>query len=631
MNDIKFALQIGDVSSNGQARIVDEDKLCFLVLSENKGSSGLRTISKALLKEFVDYYRLHPNASSLTARENLSGNSNIDKFEYGYNSTLATMAKMVIENEKTRNYISKSESYYPNFQVIYYGAPGTGKSYEIARKTSGQRVIRTTFHPDSDYSTFVGTYKPSMSKNNVKTNPKLNINELAQKLKEYYNDSKTGKVEGIQRFCYDYWECLTDDNASISLKQLATLADISSNYVQEIYKYVNFCKILPKQSVEKKIIYKFVPQAFIQAYVEAWRDLNKPVFLVVEEINRGNCAQIFGDIFQLLDRNDNGYSSYEITPNEDVMLYLNEEFAENGIDEKAPDNIKSGDVMCLPPNLYIWATMNTSDQSLFPIDSAFKRRWDWKYIPINTEKEQWYIQTSEGLYSWSSFLKKINFEIGDTTSSEDKKLGFYFCKAQDNIIDAEKFVSKVLFYIYNDVFKDYGFDSKEFFKKDGKVMSFQDYYNMDGTINEENVTIFLENLNVEHNKANNEQEDDIDENSPNGKTQYGKHKRLKSVTFNDGLFIDSTDRTKFDIYLETIKKIGLEKAEPIVGDSKYRRLGCPLISKQKDERILNSNNKYVYVEEDEYNIIKGISDNTKIAVLQLLNEKLNLGLTIDFD
>lgn len=624
MADIEFALQKGDISNNGQITIVDEDRLCYLVRSESKGAVGLRTISKALLKEFVEYFRSHPGRSSIDARNALSGGSDIDRFEYGYNSTLTVMANMVLNNERkgVQVPITPLKS---GLQIIYYGAPGTGKSFEIEKRTKGQKVIRTTFHPDTDYSTFVGTYKPTMSKKTVNPLQDITTKELALKLKEYYNDPTIGKIEGIQKFCHEFWSYIVEKG--ISANQLASDSGISQNYAVEISKYVNFCKLLPKETADKKIIYKFIPQAFIQAYVNAWRDLNKPIFLIIEEINRGNCAQIFGDIFQLLDRKDDGSSSYEINPNEDVMLYLNEEFADNGIDANAPNKIKTGEVMSLPPNLHIWATMNTSDQSLFPIDSAFKRRWDWKYIPINTQKENWAIETKEGNYSWGSFLNKINFEIGDTTSSEDKKLGFYFCKAEKSIIKPEKFVSKVLFYVYNDVFKDYGFESKDFFKKNGKVMSFQEYYNIDGTINEDNVIQFLKNLKVDLAQDIEEQEDDLDEDGIGGNSG---HKKLSSVILDDGEVFDRSFMTRFQIYLETLKAIGLDKVEPVLSASKYKRLGCPLISKQQYDAINNSS-KYRYIKEGEYYIVKGMSDDTKIAALKYLNEQLNLGLTINYN
>ena len=145
-----------------------------------------------------------------------------------------------------------------------------------------------------------------------------------------------------------------------------------------------------------------MPQAFLKAYVAAWSNLDTPYFLIIEEINRGNCAQIFGDLFQLLDRNNAGSSSYAIHADEDITQFLSSDskgFAslsdeqkdairafelhkDNGKTQAVGQDILNGKLLLLPPNLYIWATMNTSDQSLFPIDSAFKRRWNWKYMPI---------------------------------------------------------------------------------------------------------------------------------------------------------------------------------------------------------------------------------------------------------
>ena len=158
-----FLLQIGDVSDNGQVTIVDEDRLCYLVRSESHGAIGIRTISKALLNEFVQYFEEHPHSNANQARDALSGTSDIDKFEYGYASTLTVLAKMAIEYSKVRKtkiLAPVSQSDQP-LQQIFYGAPGTGKSFKIKEQTEGKDVIRTTFHPDSDYSTFVGCYKPT--------------------------------------------------------------------------------------------------------------------------------------------------------------------------------------------------------------------------------------------------------------------------------------------------------------------------------------------------------------------------------------------------------------------------------------------------------------------------------------
>lgn len=332
-------------------------------------------------------------------------------------------------------------------QQIYYGAPGTGKSHEINRLTEGEEVIRTTFHPDSDYSTFVGCYKPTMKVNTISKN-------------------------GVE-------------------------------------------------TKEEQIVYRFVPQAFTKAYTAAW-NTEDDVYLIIEEINRGNCAQIFGDLFQLLDRKD-GVSEYPVDADSDLADYIRKELKDSQRD--FPEGVKDGKKLVLPSNLYIWATMNTSDQSLFPIDSAFKRRWDWKYMKIKDEHKEWKVdidikskdaegnETSKKL-DWWTFVDKINKIIASMTSSADKQLGYFFCKAtkktndsdaEPTIITKDTFVSKVIFYLWNDVFKDYGFEDASLFrykevnpetnKEEEKDLTFPDFYDEAGEkVNTERLTDFVEKV-----------------------------------------------------------------------------------------------------------------------------------------
>lgn len=330
-------------------------------------------------------------------------------------------------------------------QIIYYGAPGTGKSHTIKKEEDEGKItcIRTTFHPDSDYATFVGCYKPHKIKDS---------------------------------------QCLT---------------------------------------------YEFVEQAFLEAYKQAWMNPEEEIALVIEEINRGNCAQVFGDIFQLLDRSDDGWSTYPIKADTDIAEHLKELRIQGytatmnkrfGLDKEGKDRYPDRDwfgFMALPPNMSILATMNTSDQSLFPIDSAFKRRWDWKYIKIKKGKKEngeelgWNIQIKDAngepvkiidentTLSWWNFIQKVNEIIASMTSSADKQLGYFFCKPSEKanetdekptIITADTLVGKVIFYLWNDVFKDYGFEDASLFtyqeekngKKTEKDLAFADFYDEEG-------------------------------------------------------------------------------------------------------------------------------------------------------
>lgn len=306
---------------------------------------------------------------------------------------------------------SKTSEESSSHQIIYYGAPGTGKSHKIKKQLEGvskSNIFRTTFHPDSDYSTFVGAYKPTKGKK-----PLYGLNGgLTVRL----NDGRDDLEEDI-------------------------------------------------------ITYNFIPQAFLNAYIRAYKTAEN-VYLIIEEINRGNCAQIFGDLFQLLDRDQNGKSEYTIKADADLRAYLEEQL---GADEPG---IKGGE-LCLPPNLYIYATMNTSDQSLFPIDSAFKRRWDWEYEPIKYSNTKWEIDIQDRRYSWVSFQKIVNDKIFDATHSEDKMLGDFFVNPENQIISEKMLVNKILFYLWNDVCKD---GEGDIFKvNDSKDISFSQLYGEDGS------------------------------------------------------------------------------------------------------------------------------------------------------
>lgn len=377
-------------------------------------------------------------------------------------------------------------------QVIYYGAPGTGKSHAINEQTSDAaakgNVFRTTFHPDSDYSTFVGSYKPTME-------PKEPIYTSAELIGKLVEIKNLGGSYPCQKFGTKYWESLKDLSAN-DIKNIINACGFTDSMGVEVSKGIAIGEEYGNKLNQKQIVYRFVPQAFTNAYVRAWMT-KEPVYLVIEEINRGNCAQIFGDLFQLLDRNDEGKSKYPIVPDTDLGNYIREQLISN---ENIPDNIRNAEEMILPSNLFIWATMNTSDQSLFPIDSAFKRRWDWKYVPIENAHKNYVIEVNNTEYNWWEFLKAINKEVFELTNSEDKQLGYFFVKKVDGVINAETLVNKVYFYLWNDVFKDYDLDGQKAFKNSEtqKAISFKDFF-VDG-LNEELAEQVLLNLELQGRK-----------------------------------------------------------------------------------------------------------------------------------
>lgn len=459
-------------------------------------------------------------------------------------------------------------------QQIYYGAPGTGKSFEVKDTTKRYSTIRTTFHPDSDYSTFVGAYKPVMEETPV------------------YG------AQGV-----------------------------------EVAK-------------EKRITYSYVKQAFLKAYLGAWQKYSKggetaePQFLVIEEINRGNCAQIFGDLFQLLDRSDNGFSTYPIEADSDLQNEIKKAFAEggeyaieNGLDvddavdgytsnygETLSDDIKNGRVLLLPNNLYIWATMNTSDQSLFPIDSAFKRRWDWRYVKIADAGKGWKIKCGTEYCDWWTFVEEINKKIAKETSSDDKKLGYFFCKPDKNgnIISEDKFVGKVLFYLWNDVFKD---GDTSLFKvgENTEEATFEAFYNDDNTVNIEAIRKFLVAVVGDNNiKSGNEEGPSPDGNPSNGidytKYSFNGETRLSKKDIGYKIVMKYINEHSDKTFEELQKNLAFDESV----DNKYRYKG--VLAKVED-----INGSYQDCFSDE----RTSSDGVNYKVLTWWN-KYNIDFIINF-
>ena len=366
------------------------EKIYTYLLKLNVGEPSLikylSVLKSSWILEIAKQYGLDNNAKSI------------------YEVDSVDQIKQILEDENFKEKDKKGNNMYSSALKYYI------RSFEI------QNVFRTTFHPDTDYASFVGCYKPLMEDNSIK--------------------------------------------------------------------------------------YAYVPQVFTQAYVAAWKNQSLDIYLVIEEINRGNCAQIFGDLFQLLDRKESGESEYPITADKDLADFLKKEYV-LGVNH---DGIKDGRLK-LPSNLHIYATMNTSDQSLFPMDSAFKRRWDWEYVPINydpgIDSGKFIINIAGTEYLWVTFLKAINEKIYDATNSEDKQMGNFFIKKS---VDAKEFINKVMFYLWNEVCKEEYGTQRNFFRKgkDGKTeFKFTELFGADQTtiLNE-----FMTSLGVEPtNKPNPEE------------------------------------------------------------------------------------------------------------------------------
>lgn len=570
------------------------------------------------------YAHENPEEGDIMAIRKLGSNSFSVKIIKKDSDIFKVFSSLFVGND---NYViintDKSDSFcnveYP-LQQIFYGAPGTGKSFKINEVTKKYPTIRTTFHPDSDYSTFVGAYKPVMDEVDMQVVPVVLNNGISLQDKGVYSEKRISYRFIKQAFMKAYikaWRMFADSNAvqtskvsNVEIHQgidtwflneidndllyytKESIIDIAKfeeavkncwnhivesddpdNYTPgtvEMYEYsacfwykennkeetiwdrtaddcwnsvrevllkgetinskprtqsysslmnnenkvkittigkakkltikANFEKVVSGNSIQKKIAEKL--KGYSLEFEDAWNKLKDEVnggreqvlgkyditsvpsqFLVIEEINRGNCAQIFGDLFQLLDRKK-GFSEYPIEADEDIRKCLlcesteeDPSFGENGLhftanqtdlingvfneDSYSPfrdvaKEIACGKVLVLPPNLYIWATMNTSDQSLFPIDSAFKRRWDWEYIPIGYKNKTWKIVLGKKEYNWVDFQRKINDKIYSVDNSEDKQLGDYFVNADqtDNKISADTLLNKILFYLWNDVCKD---------------------------------------------------------------------------------------------------------------------------------------------------------------------------------
>ena len=398
---------------------------------------------------------------------------------YMENAALANLDELVGDTyvEREDPFKTGYKSSFPRNRILF-GAPGTGKSFTINSdrvKLLGEDneddYERVTFHPDYSYANFVGTYKPVMVDDSAEIISLATEKEVLAVLTDETKTAQEKYDQLYERFKGDGLTRLplllglyTDESFKTRKADGSDAAgdnSVERNHGRAIRPYVNLSK---PTNGKKDISYEYVPGPFMRMYVKALKnsktDNIKPFLLIIEEINRANVAAVFGDVFQLLDRGDDFVSEYPIQATEDIKKYLAKELGGN------PDDYNK---IKIPDNMFIWATMNSADQGVFPMDTAFKRRWDFTYLGIDDND-----QDLQGKYvyladdksqkvEWNKLRKAINNFLAKEKINEDKQLGPYFISRSIVVpkdseeIDRDRFINtfknKVIMYLFEDAAK----------------------------------------------------------------------------------------------------------------------------------------------------------------------------------
>ena len=478
-------------------------------LENNPNEHDLKTIIGKIIDSDEPFVLNEIIANALNNYSRVLKVETINKDNEQFNVSLIPNYKEIL---KAQYYMTKKEyfelfdsvktAFDPNapIQKIFYGCPGSGKSHEVKRITNTSNTEGfsglSSIERRQAYQKFLDnkhghkkTYKGGGTNIDALTHPKLmeyissctefEINSLFEISNEEDFNAIIEALKGCEAYQNDsitkgsgcHWETGLKSYGEFLKDQILNTEPRKDAVFRTTFHpdtdYASFVGCYKPSMNDGVIEYSFTPQVFTNAYIAAWENTKKPVYLVIEEINRGNCAQIFGDLFQLLDRDkETGKSEYPIKADKDLVAHIEKVLG------ASHEGIKNGE-LCLPSNLIIYATMNTSDQSLFPMDSAFKRRWDWEYVPINYIKDidsgKFVIEIDDATkYSWVECLKSVNDKIYDATNSEDKQMGNFFIKKS---IKANEFVNKVMFYLWNEVCKEEYGTQRNFFRKgkDGKT------------------------------------------------------------------------------------------------------------------------------------------------------------------
>ena len=347
----------------------------------------------------------------------------------------------------------------PRRNLIYFGAPGTGKSFKLNKNVEAEfagRYERVTFYPTYSYAQFVGCYKPVMKLVNGK-------DEIAYEF-----------VPGpFLRVLVNALKAFPPQFDKMSRSEL----EAHVNKINDSDREANLVRTIPTakdNNGRSSGARKPMPE-LIEMLEKYYKNKDPNNCLVIEEINRANAAAVFGDVFQLLDRGgkwskgdlefvkpffkDDAASEYDVAASEDIKRYLKEKLDGNDAAIaflKVKKDGKGDWEECrlrIPSNMYIWATMNSADQGVFPLDTAFKRRWEFEYIDIDNGAKDCRKWTVEGkLYNWDDFRRFVNGLLSLHGVNEDKLMGARFVTPANgtDTISANSFESKVLMYLWED-------------------------------------------------------------------------------------------------------------------------------------------------------------------------------------
>ena len=288
-----------------------------------------------------------------------------------------------------------------------------------------------------------------------KTNTKLSENLI-----KYIQPPKQSSIASLQKIFFGPPGTGKSYKAK-KLKEILKEKDDELIIIRATFhpEYLNsdfIAKLVPVTNGEK-VEYKVLPGHFVKAFAKALADPEKHVLLIIEEINRGNCSAIFGEVFQLLDRDDNGESVYENEWSDLAKIAIKEEMEK--VKKGSYDEAK---IKKIPANMSIVATMNTCDENIFFMDSAFKRRWGFEYVGIEYESSDddhnkqlnAKIEDGPGNITWKDFLEKLNSFIKGSKAYrlEDKLVGQWFIKAKEDKISKDDIKNKLMHYLWDNVF-----------------------------------------------------------------------------------------------------------------------------------------------------------------------------------